>query len=152
MDVKLLKVIVKNIDFNNDTEKPMKLELKSSYSYGVRYLSGKNICRCELTAKTEAKGIEEKFHIHIVLEGIFEFDPSVKKETLHVETYDQLFPYLRSTVTAITANAGIAPVIPPYIDISKQNIYRVDMNKMHDQTTNNDGDDFVLPDDDDEKK
>ena len=109
MDVKLLKVIVKNIDFNNDTEKPMKLELKSSYSYGVRYLSGKNI-------------------------------------------YDQLFPYLRSTVTTITANAGIAPVIPPYIDISKQNIYRVDMNKMHDQTTNNDGDDFVLPDDDDEKK
>ncbi len=53
--------------------------------------------------------------------------PEMEKEILHLKTYDALFPYVKSFVSTLTVNAGIPPVMIPYVDISGQNIYRVEM-------------------------
>ena len=60
---------------------------------------------------------------------MFSTAPGAEKEVLHLQTYDVLFPYVKSFVTTFTANAGIPPIYIPYIDISDQNIYRVEMPK-----------------------
>lgn len=135
-DLKAVKT--KKIDFVNTVKNGTKLELNHKYSYNVGY-SQNNICEGEFLAEIKAKGYEDTFHIIVTVVGIFQFKPGTTKETIHIETYNELFPYVRSLVTTLTSNSGIPPIIPPFIDISDKNIYRFDvngLNKQHDEFIN----------------
>lgn len=50
----------------------------------------------------------------------------MQREVIHVQTYKELFPYARTIITTITANAGIPPIILPNMDIENKEIYRID--------------------------
>ena len=118
---------VEEIEFVGKIEGKAKLELQNKYSYNVKYTPA-NICRGEFTVEVADKNTPEKFHIKAVIIGVFSFKEGIEKEFLHVETFNQLFPYVRSLVTTITANCGIPPVIIPFTDIEGQNIYRFEKN------------------------
>ncbi|MCQ2462822.1 MAG: protein-export chaperone SecB [Clostridia bacterium] len=118
---------VESIDFAGKIEGKQRLDLQNKYSYNVRY-SPQNICRGEFTVEVSDKTVPDKFHFKAVVIGVFSFKPGVEKELLHVETYNQLFPYVRSLVTTVTANCGIPPVMIPFTDLEGQNIYRFEKN------------------------
>ena len=86
-----------------------------------------NTCKGEFRAEIFDKETPEQFSITVVLEGFFATAPNMEKEILHVKTYDALFPFVKSVVATLTVNAGIPPVLIPYVDISGQSIYRVEM-------------------------
>lgn len=132
---------VSDIDFVNHIKEQKKIELGFSYSYNVKY-SNKNTCVGEFTAKITDKSNADEFRITVTATGIFRFEPDTQKELLHVETYNTLFPYVRAFVTTITSNTGIPPIIMPFIDISKKEIYRFEMGK-NGQTPA--ADDFINP-------
>ena len=132
---------VTNIDFVNSIKEQKKIELGFSYSYNVKY-SNQNTCVGEFTAKVTDKSNSGEFGITVTATGLFRFQPGTQKEFLHVETYNEMFPYVRSFVTTITANAGIPPIIMPFIDISKKEIYRFEMGKNGQQPS---ADDFINP-------
>lgn len=115
-------------EFVNAVSGAQKLELTHKYSYNVGY-SANNTCRGEFTAEVGDKAHPELFSFKVVLTGHFATAPGTEKEILHLKTYDMLFPYVKAFVTSLTANAGIPPIYLPYIDISAQNIYRVEMPK-----------------------
>lgn len=115
----------KEINFVNKVENGTKIEFENKFSYNVNY-SKNNICRGELSYSAVAKEFPEKFHIIITLEGLFDFDPTVAKEKIHIESFKQLFPYAKALVTTVTANAGIPPLLVPAVDIEKSSIYRFD--------------------------
>ena len=118
---------VSEISFVNKLENGTRVELGNRYSYNVSYAPN-NVCRCEFSLFVEDKEDPEKFAIHLVLFGLFEFDSSLEKERIHVLSFKELFPYARAIVTTVTANAGIPPVIIPPIDIESQDIYRFEKN------------------------
>ena len=91
-----------------------------------------------------AVGFAEEFSITVTATGIFNFKEGTAKEVLHVETYNDMFPHMRAFVTTLTSNTGIPPIIIPFIDISKQEIYRFEMGK-NGQMPN--PDDFINPHD-----
>lgn len=132
---------VTNVEFANNIKQNKKIELGFGYSYNVKY-SAQNTCIGEFTAKITDKTNPNEFKIIITGSGVFKFQQGVKKEQLHVETYNELFPYMRSFVTTLTANAGIPPIIMPFIDISKKEIYRFEMGKNGKPES---PDDFVNP-------
>ncbi len=137
-----LKAIkVSNIDFTNQIKENKKIELGFSYSYNVKY-STNNSCIGELTVKVTDKANPDEFALNVTANGIFTFENGTPKEELHVETYNEMFPYVRAFVTTITANAGIPPIIMPFIDISKKEIYRFEMGKNGQPQT---PDDFINP-------
>ena len=115
-------------EFVNKINGVQKLELTHKYSYNVGYAAN-NTCRGEFTAEVGDKEHPENFSFTVVLSGLFATAPGTAKEVLHLKTYDMLFPYVKAFVTTLTAGAGIPPVYIPYIDISDQNIYRVEMPK-----------------------
>ena len=119
---------VDRCDFVNKITGAKKLELTHKYSYNVGY-SANNTCRGEFTAEAADKETPENFGITVVISGMFGTAPGAEKEILHLKTYDALFPYVKAFVTSFSANAGIPPIYLPYIDISDQNIYRVEMPK-----------------------
>lgn len=119
---------VTNVDFINNIKQQKKIELGFSYSYNVKY-SNQNTCIGEFTAKITDKTDADEFRITVTGTGVFRFEAGAQKEVFHVQTYNELFPYLRAFVTTLTSNAGIPPIIIPFIDISKKEIYRVEMDK-----------------------
>ena len=118
---------VSEIRLVSNLENGTRVELGNRYSYNVSYAPN-NVCRGEFTIDVEDKQNPDKFGIHLVLVGIFEFNGELEKERVHVLSFKELFPFARSIITTVTANAGIPPVIIPPIDIESQDIYRFEKN------------------------
>ena len=115
------------IEFVNKQENGTRIEFENKYSYNVKY-SPNNTCIGEFTVEINDKANKDKFHIKAVVLGIFTYNPESQKEIIHVETYKELFPYVRAMISSLTVNAGIPPVIIPNFDIESQNIYRFEKN------------------------
>lgn len=123
--LKLKAYKVEQLDFVNKINGNIKIELKNSYAYNVRY-TNQNICEGKFTVTVCDKANPDSFAVKLVLAGIFEYDPAVEREILHVQTYKELFPYARSIVTTVTANAGIQPIMIPDMNIEDREIIRFD--------------------------
>lgn len=108
------------------TAKPM--EIQTKYSYSVKY-TNTGTCRSEMTVEVLEKNDPQHFNLKVVMSGVFEFQEA-PREVLHKETFNTLFPYMRSLVTTITANAGIMPIILPLMDIENQSIYKIEKNNQ----------------------
>ena len=115
------------IEFVNKHENGTRIEFENKYSYNVKY-SSNNTCIGEFTVEINDKANKDKFHIKAVVLGIFTYNPESQKEIIHVETYKELFPYVRTMISFLTVNAGIPPVFIPNFDIESQNIYRFEKN------------------------
>ncbi len=123
-ELKLTKV--ESVDFVNKLPPNTKIELQNKYSYNVGY-SKINTCQGEMRAEISDKNSPERFRIIVVMKGFFVINGEIPKEQLHIKTFDALFPHLKAFVVNLTAAAGIPPVYIPYVDISNQSIYRVEM-------------------------
>ena len=123
-ELKLAKV--ESVDFVNKLPANTKIELQNKYSYNVGY-SRLNTCQGEMRAEITDKNSPDRFRLIVVMKGFFIVNGEVPKETLHIKTFDALFPHLKAFVVNLTATAGIPPVYMPYVDISNQSIYRVEM-------------------------
>lgn len=108
------------------TVKPM--EIQTKYSYNVKY-TNTGTCRGEMTVEILEKNEPQNFNLKVVMSGVFEFQEA-PREVLHKETFNTLFPYVRSLITTITANAGIMPIIIPIMDIENQSIYKIEKNNQ----------------------
>lgn len=123
-ELKLTKV--ENVDFVNKLPPNTKIELQNKYSYNVGY-SKLNTCQGEMRVEVSDKNSPDRFRIVAVMKGYFVINGEIPKEQLHVKTFDALFPHLKAFITSLTASAGIPPVYIPYVDISNESIYRVEM-------------------------
>lgn len=117
---------VEQLEFVNRPRKNGKMELGFEYAYNVGY-SENNTCRGEYRIRVFDKQDEKLFHLNMTVTGHFVTAPGTPKETLHLRTYDALYPFVRSIVATFTVNAGIPPIYIPYIDISGKEIYRMEM-------------------------
>ena len=115
-----------SVDFVNKLPPNVKIELSNKFSYNVGYSKIKT-CQGEFKAEIFDKNTPDRFHITVVMKGFFVISDEIAKEVLHIKTYDAMFPFVKAFVANLTANAGIPPVYIPYIDISNQSIYRVEM-------------------------
>lgn len=118
---------ISELSFVNKLENGTRIEFENKYSYNVRY-GQNNTCVGEVTVEVYSKEDKEKFSIKVVLLGIFSFKPETKKEILHVETFKELFPYVRNVISTTAVNAGVPPIYIPYFDIESQSIYKFGKN------------------------
>ena len=132
-NTELLAVVAKNVDFNNELKNGERIQIGFGYQYNVKY-SPNGTCRGEFTAKAENKSDPKAFHIIATLMGNFRItNPDVTKQELHVETYNEMFPYVRAFISTLTGLAGIPPVVAKYIDISGSDIYQFNMEELNRQ-------------------
>lgn len=118
---------VTELTFVNKHENGAKLQFGNKISYNVKY-SNSNVCVGQITAEAFDKENPEKFGVKIVIDGIFEYDTSIKKESIHVETFKELYPFAKSVVASVSVNAGVPPIFLPPFDIEGQSIYKFEKN------------------------
>lgn len=96
-----------------------KLDIKPQFSRQVRKVTGnEKVNFIALSVKIESTEAEPKpFDINVTLVGVFEVELSNPNEERNfvIEGTKLLYPYLRSTVTNLTAGAYIAPLNLPVI-------------------------------------
>ena len=114
-----------SISFTNNMQGSGQLKLGFKYSYNLRH-AAPGVARGEVTITAEDKESPEKLSITVKQSGIFALPPDINREEAHLETFKILFPYTSATLTAVTSVAGIQGIIVPRIDITEENIYRVE--------------------------
>ena len=96
-----------------------KLDIKPQFSRQVRKVNGNDKLNfIALSVKIESTEAEPKpFDINVTLVGVFEIEVANQNEerSFVIEGTKLLYPYLRSAVTNLTANAYIAPLNLPVI-------------------------------------
>lgn len=97
-----------------------KLDIKPQFSRQVRKVSNnEKLNFVALSVKIESTEAEPKpFNINVTVVGIFEVTEMAPAEERNfvIEATKAIYPYLRSAVTNLTANAYIAPLNLPVID------------------------------------
>ncbi len=126
-DILLKAYKASEIKFVNTCENGQQISFSNKYGYSVKY-SDNNICIGELSAEMFDKDNPENFGIKVVINGIFEFNPAIKKEQIHILSFKELFPFAKSIVSAVSVNAGVPQIMLPSFDIEKQSIYKFEKN------------------------
>ena len=118
-----------DIRFTNKLKPGTRVQLEHKFQYNVKYAGG-NLCRCELTLDAHHKEDPESFGIHASVIGLFTYTEGTAKETIHIQTYKELFPFARALISNVTVGAGVPPILFPFVEIEKQSIIRFDMNGL----------------------
>ena len=111
---------VRKIIFENNMSGNVDLDFK--FSYGVRYIEEVSKCIGSLTINIIDKENNGIFNLEVVIEGIYSYDKSNEKELIHKETLKELYPYARTLITNLTANAGLSPLVLPMIDADSMEV------------------------------
>jgi len=116
---------IDEMSFVNKTVPGQKLGLENTFSYNVQY-NKTNVCKGKMVVTVKDKEAPDTFSLSMTCGALFEIDPSVDKEKVHVETFKMLFAHAKASICAFTANSGISPIMIPEPDIESQSIYRFD--------------------------
>lgn len=98
-----------------------RLDIKPQFSRQVRKVSGNDKLNfVALSVKIESTEAEPKpFDLLVTLVGVFEVEDvknDAEERSFVIEATRLIYPYLRSSVTSLTANAFIAPLNLPIIN------------------------------------
>lgn len=118
---------VAKIEFNNKVNGKVQLKLKNKVSHQVKY-SGNSFCEATLDVLVSDPENPDILNMKLSVVGAFEIKNKIEKEFLHVETFNELFPFAKALAATISVNAGVPPIYLQNVDITKQEIYRFDMN------------------------
>ena len=124
--VQLKAYKIKEVTFHNNIQGKLQLNLSNKVSHNVKYAKN-GLCEAILTVEMFDKTQPDVLNIKVTVNGVFRILREVEKEFLHVDTFKELFPFAKATVSMVSANAGIPPIIVPNVDIENQEIYRFDM-------------------------
>lgn len=124
--LRFIDYYVNKIEFyNNDSFDGDSVEIDFNIEREIEYLEDENnTFLVTLNSKIfeSAKENNYPFSMNISLTGIFEIDDSDAenvRDFAEINSIAILFPYLRSIVSTYTANANVAPLILPPINIVK---------------------------------
>ena len=118
---------VAKIDFTNKVNGKVQLKLKNKVSHKVKYNTN-NFCEATLDVEVSDPESPDVLNVTVSIVGAFSIKNKIEKEFLHVETFNELYPFAKALVATISVNAGVPPIYLQYVDISNQEIYRFDMN------------------------
>lgn len=110
-------VFIRNHEFNDSEDE--ELELKFNISSEVLLSNDKAKAIVILTCRLfdeDFSGNSFPFFLELTMRGYFDCE-NVDFENFELNSMAILLPYLRSTITSFTAQAGISPVIIPPINV-----------------------------------
>lgn len=131
MDVTLLNIDVRELNFENRVEGTQKLEMETNVQYSVNIAANVPQCRGEawLTVQDKSSAHLVVLKLHAI--GVYSFTPAqitdeVKRE-LHVRTFELLYPHLSAQVACITSLMGMPRFMIPKLNIAQDDVMIINM-------------------------
>ena len=96
---------VKEIVFHNNIQGKQQLNLSNKVSHNVKY-SQNGMCEGVLTVEMFDKAKPDVLNIKVTVSGVFQILQQTEKEFLHVDTFKELFPFAKATVSTVSASSA----------------------------------------------
>ena len=103
---------LQDMQFFNKLDKPGQVQLSNNFSYSVDYSPDNSRCIAKLyqCVKDKTEDENHRFFVSVEIIGIFEIVGPVTdedKKDIHVQTYQQLFPYAEVLAKQLCAAGGM---------------------------------------------
>lgn len=125
VNVTLTTQRIREVHFVNHIDKSGQIQLTSGFNFHVDYAADNSRCVARLYQSAKMKDDPDKLFISAEIVGIFSLQGVVDEETkkdAHIQCYDQLFPYLQSTVNQLTAASGMPGFLLKKNPMKRENI------------------------------
>lgn len=106
--VQLMQHRINEFHFTNKITEQGQIRMNTSFSFNVNFLQDNS--RCVAHVRQIIKDEEDKLNLAVGMSGVFEcggVDTDEAKKAVHAQCYDQLFPYIQSTISTLMQTAGI---------------------------------------------
>jgi preprotein translocase subunit SecB len=113
MELNMISYKLQDMQFFNKLDTAGQVQLENNFSYSVDYNKENTRCVARLYQCVKDKSEDEnhKFFVSVELLGIFELTGTVTdedKKDIHVQTYQQMFPYAELLTKQLCAAGGMA--------------------------------------------
>ena len=125
VNVTLTTQRVREVHFVNRLDKSGQIKLSSSFNFHVDYAADNTRCVAKLYQSAQYKDDPDKLFISAEIVCIFSLQGVVDEETkrdAHVQCYDQLFPFLQSTVNQLATASGLPGFLLKKNPMKRENI------------------------------
>ena len=112
---------VNSISFENKVANGVQLKLQNQVKYNVNYNDAENKCIGILNFKVFDTDMHP-FEIKIEMIGEFSFDNTDEKPDIHVNSFDQIFPFLRQIISNTTTMCGMPGLMIPIMKLDKSSV------------------------------
>ena len=123
--VDLLGYRTLEVSFKNQSAQQKVLELKHTFSYNVSLNEQQKKGLGFLNFVMKNEKTEGGINVVVSMVGDFSYAEGDDRKYIHKESFRQLFPYLRMTVTNLCTCAGIGGIIIPNLTINDDQIQNI---------------------------
>lgn len=110
-----------SIEFDNKVANGTQLKLQNQFKYNVNYMDSENKCLGILEFRV-ADADMNPFEIKIEMVAEFTYGAEDDKADIHVESFAQMFPYLRQTINMLTSMSGMPGLLIPMVRIDRDSV------------------------------
>lgn len=112
---------INSISFENKVANGTQLKLQNQVKYNVNYMDADNKCLGILEFRV-ADADMNPFEIKVEMVAEFTYAEDDDKADIHVNSFDQMFPYLRMTISSLTSMSGMPGLMIPMMHLDKQRV------------------------------
>lgn len=112
---------INNLTFDNKVQNGAQLRLQNQVKYNVNYIESENKCMSILNFRVSDADLQP-FEIRIEMVAQFTYDNGDAKEDIHVESFAQLFPFLRQAINTLTSMSGMPGLLIPIMKLDRDSV------------------------------
>lgn len=110
-----------SISFENKAQNGTQLKLQNKFKYNVNYMDAENKCLGILEFRVIDADMNP-FEIKIEMIAEFTYAPEDDKADIHVESFSQMFPFLRQIINNVTSMSGMPGLMIPLMKLNKESV------------------------------
>ncbi len=106
--VQLIQQRVNEFHFTNKITQQGQIKLNTTFTFNVNFLQDNT--RCVAHIRQIIKSEDDQLNLAVGMSGVFtceDVDTDEEKKNVHGQCYDQMFPYIQSTIQTLMQTAGI---------------------------------------------
>ncbi|MBR2902660.1 MAG: protein-export chaperone SecB [Clostridia bacterium] len=125
-ELKLLKNDVVSINFSKNPQPGIKLNVMTSISYNVKFVSSQNKCLGDALILLQDPEHKDVFSLELHMVGIFDHNyPEMNTDTkriVHVETAKILYPFWNTVLGNVLTTIGAPPMVLQPMNINPEDV------------------------------
>ncbi len=112
---------VNKLELENKVANGTQLKLNNQMKYNVNYVDGDSVCVGNLEFRIVDEN-QNPFEIRIEMVAQFGYEPGDDKADIHVQSFDQLFPFLRQIIHSATSFTGMPGLLIPIVHLNPDTV------------------------------
>ncbi|MPN03949.1 hypothetical protein SDC9_151184 [bioreactor metagenome] len=113
---------IRSLNFENHINGKATLEITATVSSKVEFNDKTSECVCFFTVMITNKGDELLLKILMKMDAVFSYDQTEDKKELHTKISRELYPQVRTVISAFSGSIGLPPIMVPPLEFNAESV------------------------------